>query len=484
MNHGTSTITTTLITSSIILLIATMPYLSTGQTVKPQLIYIGVNGSMALPCGTSSLTPCGNIDLGLVSIVSSNSTLYISEGMYSGLGNVNLSTPYINYDGPKYIQIIGVGEVIIDGENQYPIIEEISYVTDLTLTNIHFRNGRNDKSGGCVRLVSVSEEKTTSLVIFNGCYFDKCNSFGSGGAIYVDQSWDGNMYVYNSIFIQNKCVEFGGGIFFSNNTLVSVSDSTFTSNSAKRGGGLYLSHSKALVKSNVFEHNVAIESGGGASIRGSTLVTIDDNIFRYNQALIEDGGGLYLRNIYKELVTVPLPIGGNISRNLIEKNTANTQGGGIFMLNCVVDFYQNDLLFNSISVENTDLEAGQIDIFCQTNKPEFTNMCQFCTGEAVGTNCSTCFEAIEDNGACITYINSKDVDTMVCLFIGDECPYPPLGYQSWIVTGVALVFILATVLAVWGILMRSKKKNNEILKQQQLNDEAALLYIVEDEEDS
>ena len=191
---------------------------------------------------------------------------------------------------------------------------------------------------------------------------EKALNTTKGGAIYVEQP----VNIKNSQFINNEANSGSGGAIYANNSikefdsnvltgnkadyqggaLVAPSDtyitnSSFSSNTAKQGGAIYGSVSS--IKNSVIDHNIAQE-GGGIYQRG-TGVTLDNvnmfgnSVVSDNPEVIAQGAAIFAKetSIYDPSIT--------INNSYIYENTGGstiytTAGGSIRLFN--TDVYDND----------------------------------------------------------------------------------------------------------------------------------------------
>lgn len=138
------------------------------------------------------------------------------------------------------------------------------------------------------------------------------NSAIYGGGIYTYNTSE--LTVSNSMFSGNSATTDGGGIYIHKNNLGSgtVTNSTFSGNSAPHGGGggIYDSGGELTVTSSTFSGNSA--SYGGGIFSGGDELTVRDSSFSGNSAT--NGGGMYTR-------------GSKISSSTFSGNSATTGGG-------------------------------------------------------------------------------------------------------------------------------------------------------------
>jgi len=124
-----------------------------------------------------------------------------------------------------------------------------------------------------------------------------------------------------------------------------------------KGGGLYTrTTGHVTLTNNTFTGNTAKSSGGGAYVRDTSTLT--DNRFTENTSG-DNGGGIYYSSINSLTLT----------NNTISENTASSQGGGIW-----VKFISNSYtgkLYNNIIWSNTSSEASDLYIDNTGDDPFF-----------------------------------------------------------------------------------------------------------------
>ena len=189
-------------------------------------------------------------------------------------------------------------------------------------------------SGGCGMSISV-----TASVIVQNCLIstNQAQLNPQSGGVYIAQA--GSVTISNSTFSSNTGDNSGGGVSTSAGN-VTVFGSIFTGNRGSEGGGVYFYTSGGIVKviGNNFTGNSAI-MGSGAFCAGS-IVTLSNNVFSSNfgQAYYgEDyGGGAYCS------------AGTNIIiNNQFSANSVADSGGGIYCPLGTVTLFGNTFTGNS-----------------------------------------------------------------------------------------------------------------------------------------
>jgi predicted outer membrane repeat protein len=121
---------------------------------------------------------------------------------------------------------------------------------------------------------------------------------GNGGAVVVDGGENYAMTVCGSTFTSNAAGSggLGGALFRTPDAAIqstTIDRSSFTGNSATKGGALYLHNSKLFVTASTFAKNVALE-GGGALFSDSSVLNLSNDTFASNLARLGLGGAIFL----------------------------------------------------------------------------------------------------------------------------------------------------------------------------------------------
>ncbi len=177
-----------------------------------------------------------------------------------------------------------------------------------------------------------------------------------GGAIYVEP---GSSYTMFGGTLGGKEATYGGGVFVSNGATFIMKGGTIKGGSAKYGGAIFVENGgKCIIDGGEIDNCSATDSGGG-------IFVDSEGILEFNSGTITNcssssGGGLYL-SINAELTTTinnatitnnTATFGAgvctfrdiNLTNSTINSNTADTNGGGIYIEESEVNI--NDTTFS------------------------------------------------------------------------------------------------------------------------------------------
>lgn len=245
--------------------------------------------------------------------------------VFNGVSQVTLG----DYGSPFYINrnLVIQGPVIIDGSNEGDIFRVAIGDVNLSIESVTLKNGSNS----AVKIMS-----STSSFSANACAFVDNSSPSSGGGA-IDSS--GVIHI-NACSFENNASNggaYGGGaIRLSAPEPSTISNSSFTNNSAKASGGaVYYSNPGPLASLTISNSNFLNNSaeaqggaaeGGGAIFHQDGLLTLLNSIFTHNTVTGDEGrgGALHLA------VGSPTAI---LEHNLFTLNEASGQdalGGAIY----------------------------------------------------------------------------------------------------------------------------------------------------------
>lgn len=228
--------------------------------------------------------------------------------------------------------------------------------------NVSIHNGTALQNGGGIYI-----SQTAAGLIVQNMSLSGCSSTYEGGAVYVADN--ASRVTLRSLQISESTSKqkSGGGIaILSNTTSITVDSSTFSSNSANFGGGLFVheSNSYATFTNLVFYDCYILSTGsdGGAFyIYDQNEYFNISNIKIYSSRAINDAGGIYIRHKNKYFT---------MSKIHIYNSTAGTNGGGLKINDYNDNFIVNGLIIEYCSAGN----GGALFIYEYNTFFTFTNI--------------------------------------------------------------------------------------------------------------
>lgn len=177
--------------------------------------------------------------------------------------------------------------------------------TAIFITDSRFTGNESDSDAGAVYI-----DTPTAFVNFSGSVFsgNEAGGTGAGGAVQV---WDATLFdVSDTIFRNNISYNAGGGLFASNLTSLTLTDSLFELNTVtdNSGGGLYLGSNSGpiSIERTTFDGNEADDDGGAIyvdAVEAGGSVTIDSSAFFGNFAG-DVGASLAIPSIAGEVTVI------------------------------------------------------------------------------------------------------------------------------------------------------------------------------------
>lgn len=148
------------------------------------------------------------------------------------------------------------------------------------LTDGYFQNNISGESGG--GLAGNTLMLTNTIFINNST--SNSSGFGGGGAVAFNSATVTSGRFENNHCITTQC--FGGGLYVSNT--LTLTGTTFLSNSANVGGGLYANSTMTLTNASFINNT----SGGGGGVHAHRTARLTDSRFEGNSST-GTGGGLF-----------------------------------------------------------------------------------------------------------------------------------------------------------------------------------------------
>jgi predicted outer membrane repeat protein len=201
--------------------------------------------------------------------------------------------------------------------------------TGLSIVKSYF-SGNAAVSGGGLSL-SLNAPTPTAKILVSACTLVHNDAISNGGGLLIDFNDDVPVaVVQNSVITGNSAGNHGGGLYFDRGNLT-VTKTTFVSNSADAGGGAFLDRSKTVsITASKFLGNSATDSdpaseGGGAlvldqgAIPDSGIYKMTANTLVGNSSAVSGGA-----------ITLVTGASLSLTGGLINANRAGVDGGGIY----------------------------------------------------------------------------------------------------------------------------------------------------------
>lgn len=181
----------------------------------------------------------------------------------------------------------------------------------------------------------------TATVTISGVTLTGGFNLSCGGAICND----GTLTITDSVLTTNVSEQIGGAIYNSYDGVLTIVNSTISSNSAPAGGAIY-NNGQVTITDSTISGNDAAYVGGGIFI-GYGAVTLSSSTISGNSGLFS-GGGIY--NAAGDLT---------LANSTVSSNTTRYDGGGIFMLGGSVTLVNSTISANTAdSDQNGDGDSG------------------------------------------------------------------------------------------------------------------------------
>ena len=246
------------------------------------------------------------------------------------------------------LNITGEGKVIIDAQNSNRILY-VGQEANVVLKNLIMINGfAADESGALLG-------NSNNLTLINCTLANSTAGENNGGAIYNV----GHLTIINST-IANNTARVGGAIFsgagLAKSPTITIENSVIenniaSGNDANGGGAIFAQQITAIdVKNTTFENNQAQTTASGGAIFVSLSeanINIENSRFIKNHANSKEGyggGAIYMAGTsnYERKGSL------TISNTLFEENTADTNGGAVYVRATTLK------ISSSVLINNTD----------------------------------------------------------------------------------------------------------------------------------
>jgi len=223
------------------------------------------------------------------------------------------------------------------------------YTEDCASRTIDPANTILDGGGTDTVLVLVSQSAANFSIEGITLQSGNASTVDSGGGLYVKTG--GNVTLTNNTFTGNTASSQGGGLYVywvysasDTRGIITLNNNTLTENTAGTGGGAYVSGANTTLTNNTFTGN----TGSGAYVSGRDNCTLTTNTFAGNTT-IYSGGGVYVssmatlrNNTFTDNIAginagaafirqQRFTPGSTLDNNIFIGNTASNSGGGIYV---------------------------------------------------------------------------------------------------------------------------------------------------------
>ena len=277
----------------------------------------------------------------------------------AGTYNITSTLHYSTYDGDGghklTIQGAGADQTVLDGGGSVQILyintdidhDDDDSGGDITIRGITFENGYEDYCDGG----GVYVDGSLINITIRECTFSENSAyhyyflFGDGGGVYAGSY--GTITITNNTFSGNSAEDYGGAVYAGGHTVI-ITNNTFSGNSADDGGAVCARGGTITITNNTFSGNSANCWGGGVDAWSIfDTIIIASNIFSKNSAGY--GGGVHAGSDSGTIT---------ITNNTFSGNSASNDGGGVYAILCyfpeTLNVY-NNILFGNTANAGDDL---------------------------------------------------------------------------------------------------------------------------------
>ncbi len=327
----------------------------------------------------------------------------------SGTITLNAALPVLTDD----LTIDGSGQSItLNGNHSVQILQVNGKTVHLNALTV--ANGQSSNGGG------LSNQQGT-VTITNSTFSNNHANFDGGGiyneGTHIFNMIAGTVTIATSTLSGNSAGDSGGAVYNYGAAVLTVSNSTFSSNTAggtsdlSGGGGIDNFSSTATVSTSTFSGNSVTTFGGGIVNEGGDL-TVVNSTFSGNSALY--GGAL--GNNGSATVT-----NSTLSGNSAGNTGAVSGGGGIFIASALT--LQNTLIANSANGDCLDYQGGNLTADSHNLADDGS-----CSGATVTTSTQLALGPLADTGGPTQTIALGASSTAID--VGDDaiCDNPPVNH--------------------------------------------------------
>ncbi len=357
-----------------------------------------------------------------------------SIGFASANGTYSLSTNYAGVPLPDIttaVTIQGNGNTTLDAEGDFGVLR-VTGGGSLALSNATITGGSTTAGGGIyvrqstLSVVDATVSGNTASVygggirVYNGLVtLTRTTVSGNtaatfGGGIYADNG--SAVYVTDGSMITGNAASVDGGGINTKNGSVHLRDATVSGNSAYGGGGIAARYSVLGVTRTTISSNTAQRNGGGIMALASAVIVTHSAISGNSAG--PRGGGIYIRH---NVLTV--------TNATISGNSAGGEGGGVFEYESSAHITHASVTGNSAGGAGAGLRVLNSSMYIQNS---------IVAGQSAGTDCSSAGGALISEGYNIesatscgfTSTGDQQNVSNAALNLGPLAPNPPGGTRT------------------------------------------------------
>jgi tetratricopeptide (TPR) repeat protein len=216
------------------------------------------------------------------------------------------------------------------------------------------------KYGGAIQLINLDEENYLKHNVFTANGDVDTTSCEIGGAISLMNSTSTSV-IELSKFIDNISTGMGGALSIQNSSQQQVVNNQFSTNGARKGGGLFFNNTEIKLNNNTIVHNWASSYGGG-------LYGVNSRIESYNnlhwsnsspqgfEMTLEEGS---ISNLYNSFIAQTTNAAVTRTGSTIDYDNCYGEGGESPVM--IDDIYNYNLQVDSPCVNNGDSSVYHTD---------------------------------------------------------------------------------------------------------------------------
>jgi len=276
-----------------------------------QIIYVSATGAGAMD-GSSESNAFGNFGTAMANIDSEGDKLIIIGAITPNGQNLTSKSFTFSIEGLD-------ASSTIEGNGSTGRLFTINGATsaDVTFKNLTFLNNTTTLAGGSVFFNNNAGASAT----FENCTFNgnSVTNNAGGGVIF---SANGNLTITDCVFENNTSSDKGGAIIAANSGNINISGSLFDGNSATKGGAIAIIGNGVdfVLSTSTFVNNTVSSSGGGALYLAGTNAnssitntTIFNNSVTFTSLNQSTGGGIRIEGARPFTITNSLIYGNFVS---------------------------------------------------------------------------------------------------------------------------------------------------------------------------